>query len=114
MKKVSMLLVLSLAFAAVVFAQTVPADKQVINLKEAWAVEGKQKAVMFKHDTHSKNLTCDSCHSTPEGGNKFKPEGNIKGTNDKNAAHKLCWDCHKTQKPDPVKKTCKTCHDGPK
>ncbi len=114
MKKVSLMLVLMLAFAAAVYAQTIPADKQIINLKTTWEVKGNQKAVMFDHAAHSKNLTCESCHKDPKGGDKLKPAGDIKGVNDKNPAHNYCWSCHKEQTPDPVKRTCTKCHSGPK
>lgn len=113
MKKLSLFVaMLVLAFATVVFAQTIPADKQVIDLKTSWNVEGKQKAVFFKHEVHSKNLACDKCHATPNGGDKIVLEGAIKGTNDKNPAHAWCWGCHKTQEKDPVKRACAKCHTG--
>ena len=115
MKKVSVFVaMLILAFAAVVFAQTIPADKQEINLADAWKTETKQKPVMFKHEVHSKNLKCDSCHKSAQGGDKIVLAGELKGTNDKNAAHAWCWGCHKTQPTDPVKKTCTKCHNGKK
>lgn len=113
MKKVSVLVVaLIVSFAAVVFAQTIPADKMSIDLKTAWSVEGKQKAVFFKHDQHSKTLKCESCHKTAEGGDKLKPAGAMVGNTDKNVAHNFCWTCHKTQEKDPVKKVCTKCHTG--
>ncbi len=113
MKKISVLAVmLVLAFSAVVFAQTIPADKATIDLKAAWKVEGKQKAVIFKHQTHADKVSCDKCHSTPNGGDKKTFAEPIKGNTDKNPAHAWCWGCHKEQKPDPVKKSCAKCHSG--
>lgn len=113
MKKVSVFVaMLILAFSAVVFAQMVPADKQAVDMKTNWNVEGKQKAVIFKHEAHSKNLHCDSCHKSAEGGDKITLAGDIKGNNDKNAAHAWCWGCHKEQPKDPVKKVCTKCHTG--
>lgn len=113
MKK-GLLLVMALMFTFVTmaFAATVPADKLSIDLKTAWNVEGKQKAVFFNHEQHSQNLKCESCHSTPEGNSKMKPEAKIEGNTDKNGAHQLCWTCHKKQEKDPVKKVCTKCHTG--
>lgn len=115
MKKVFLLVsVLVFTFSAIVFAQTIPADKMNINLKETWAVEGNQKPVIFKHEVHTVTgkLACDKCHKDPKGGDKIVLEGKIAGTTDKNPAHNLCWTCHKAQNPDPVKKVCTKCHSG--
>lgn len=113
MKKISLLTVMLIfAFSAIVFAQTIPADKATINLKEAWKVEGKQKPVIFKHQDHADKMSCDKCHSTPNGGDKKTFTAEIKGNTDKNPAHKWCWDCHKAQPKDPVKKSCNKCHSG--
>lgn len=115
MKKVLLLVsMLVFAFSAIVFAQTVPADKMTVDLKTSWEVKGNQKAVFFKHATHvdTAKLACNQCHKDPKGGDKVVLSGEIKGTNDKNAAHQYCWSCHAKQSPDPVKKVCTKCHTG--
>lgn len=83
-----------------------------INLKEAWNVTGKQKDVIFDHAFHQTNNECTACHATAEGG-AFVPSGEIKGMDQKNAAHNFCWTCH-TEKNVSVKKTCVKCHTGVK
>lgn len=119
MKKIILLVMAALfTFAAIAYAQTVPADKVQINLKEAWNVKQTQKGVMFNHETHLAKLNnkCDSCHSTPEGNSKITLTGDIKGANANNAAHKFCWTCHdKIEKPNKTPgKTCTKCHTLPK
>lgn len=119
MKKVILLAMAALfTFAAIVYAQTVPADKMQINLKEAWKAKQTQKGVLFNHATHLAKLNnkCESCHSSPQGATKIKLDGDIKGANANNAAHKFCWSCHdKTPKPNKTPgKTCTKCHTIPK
>lgn len=116
MKKVIVFaLAIVFGFASFSFAQTVPADKLTINLKEAWGVKGSQKPVIFKHTTHiaALNNNCAACHSSPQGATKIKVE-NIKGTAKSNGAHNFCWSCHdKTPKPNKTPgKTCTKCHSG--
>lgn len=119
MKKVILLAMAALfAFAATSYAQTVPADKQQINLKEAWNVKATQKGVLFDHNAHLAKLNnkCDSCHSSPQGGTKINLQGDIKGAGPKNVAHNFCWSCHdKFPKPNKTPgKTCTKCHTLPK
>lgn len=119
MKKVILLAMAALfAFAATSYAQQPPADKMQINLKEAWGVKATQKGVLFNHTTHLAKLNnkCDSCHSSPQGGTKIALQGEIKGANNKNAAHNFCWSCHdKYPKPNNTPgKTCTKCHTLPK
>lgn len=102
----SIMIVLAMVFATVTFAIAASPDK--INLQTAWETGTKQKAVIFDHVTHQGNNQCTDCHATADGG-KFKPEGDMVAVNDKNVAHKFCWDCH-TEKNVSVKKTCTKCH----
>lgn len=113
MKKVILLVsMLVFTFTAIVYAQTVPADKMKVDLKATWDVKGNQKATFFNHEVHQAKFKCDSCHKNPNGGDKITVVGDIKGTNDKNPAHQYCWSCHAKQNPDPVKKVCTKCHTG--
>lgn len=119
MKKIILLAMAALfTFAAIAYAQTVPADKVQIKLNEAWSVKQTQKGVLFNHETHLAKLNnkCDSCHSTPDGNSKITLTGDIKGANANNVAHKFCWSCHdKTPKPNKTPgKTCTKCHTLPK
>ena len=119
MKKIILLAMAALfTFAAIAYAQTVPADKVQIKLNEAWSVKQTQKGVVFNHETHLAKLNnkCDSCHSTPDGNSKIALTGDIKGANANNVAHKFCWSCHdKTPKPNKTPgKTCTKCHTLPK
>lgn len=119
MKRIILLTMAALfTFAVIAYAQTVPADKVQINLKEAWNVQQTQKGVVFDHNAHLAKLNnkCDSCHSSPNGGTKIELSGEVKGANANNAAHKFCWTCHdKTPKPNKTPgKTCTKCHTLPK
>ncbi len=120
MKKVILLTMAALfAFAALAYAQTVPADKLQIKLNEAWNVKPQtQKGVLYNHELHIKALNnkCDSCHSSPQGATKIQVQGEIKGANANNGAHKFCWTCHdNTPKPNKTPgKTCTKCHTLPK
>ena len=119
MKKVILLAMAALfAFAATSYAQTVPADKQQINLKEAWNIKATQKGVLFDHNAHLAKLNnkCDSCHNSPQGGTKINLQGDIKGAGPKNVAHNFCWSCHdKFPKPNKTPgKNCTKCHTLPK
>lgn len=121
MKKIILLAIATvLAFTAVVYAQQnmPPADKMQINLKEAWNIKATQKGVLFNHEVHLAKLDykCESCHSSPQGATKIVFDGDIKGANANNPAHKFCWTCHdKTPKPNKTPgKTCTKCHTLPK
>ncbi len=115
MKKIVLLASFVLVFAVMAMAATVPAGKEIINLKTAWAVKGSQKAVMFNHAVHTKVQTCADCHSSPAGGTKIVMKGKISGAGPNNPAHKFCFTaCHAKLTPDPVKRTCTKCHTGPK
>jgi len=108
--KKGLLALMILVFAyAIAVAVDAPAN---INLQDAWRETiGKttQKAVILDHALHQKNNKCTDCHKTDEGGN-FTPPGEIKGMNEKNAAHKFCWlQCHEEKKV-AVKKVCTKCH----
>ncbi len=60
----------------------------------------KMGAVTFPHKMHQQTVkNCKTCHAT-------KP-GKIEGFG-KDAAHKLCIDCHKSKGKGPT--TCKACH----
>ncbi|MEF3168926.1 MAG: cytochrome c family protein [Deltaproteobacteria bacterium] len=81
-----------------------------IDLKQAFNVEGKQKAVIFPHARHQAALECTDCHKTPDGGKgtlKFAIEKKDGMANDFHK--KACWPCHEEKKV-PKGKTCTTCH----
>lgn len=87
MKKLAVLAALLFATAAV----AVDAPKGPVVL------EAKQGNVTFNHSKHSQK--CDQCHQgTP---------GKI-GKMEKDAAHKMCQECHKAEKKGPQK--CAECH----
>ncbi|ADD67718.1 cytochrome c3 [Denitrovibrio acetiphilus DSM 12809] len=102
MKKV---LILTFMVPFIAVASIGPSE---INLRETWGVQGTRGDVIFKHEFHQDNNSCTDCHKTDEGG-KFKPEGEIKGMTNKNAAHKFCWTCHQS-KHLPAVKRCDKCH----
>ena len=89
MKKLFVLLML-VAFAATA-TLAVAADKVVY--------ENKQGNVTFNHKAHSAAGDCKSCHGegTP-----------AKLTLGKDAAHKLCKECHQAKGAGPTK--CGECH----
>lgn len=83
------------AVAAVLFAVAVQAANAPTAPK---VLEAKQGNVTFKHSTHA-SAKCDLCHKgTP---------GKI-GKMEKDAAHKMCQECHKAEKKGPQK--CAECH----
>ena len=107
MKRVLLIIsIIAMTFALAYAA----AEPDTVNLKEAWQVEGKQKAVTFDHKLHTTKNDCTECHATAEGG-KWRPESDIAGNNQKNAAHNLCWTCD-TEMKVTVGKTCTKCHKG--
>lgn len=118
MKKIIVLAltVLFAAFAVMAYAQATP---ERIDLKAAWNVQGSQKAAFIPHKSHAETYLkgkCDSCHTSPQGGDKIGPklQGQIKGSAKTNSAHNFCWTCHDAQ-PKPNKtpgKTCTKCHTG--
>lgn len=74
------------------------------------AIQDKQPAVTFPHDTHMTALKgkCTDCHITASGG-AIKPkmlDAKDKGKMD-NAYHTQCLECHKKVKG-PT--TCTACH----
>jgi hypothetical protein len=82
---------IAILFATAAFA--VDAPKGPVVLESA-----KQGNVTFNHSKHTQ-LKCDLCHKgTP---------GKI-GKLEKDAAHKMCSDCHKAEKKGPTK--CADCH----
>ncbi len=58
MKKIILLAMAALfTFAAIAYAQTVPADKVQIKLNEAWSVKPQtQKGVIYNHEPHIKDF----------------------------------------------------------
>lgn len=116
-KTILLTMMASLICVAIAYAQTVPADKESIDLQKAWNVQQTQKGVLFNHGPHVAKLSkCDSCHSTPTGDSKITITGEIKGANNMNGAHNFCWTCH-DQTPKPNKtpgKACTKCHVIPK
>jgi predicted CXXCH cytochrome family protein len=63
----------------------------------------KMGAVQFNHKAHQELLKkdCKACHK--------KKIGKIEGFN-KDAAHKLCIDCHKAKSKGKGPVSCKACH----
>lgn len=88
MKKIAVLA--ALFFATAAFAVDAPKGPVVL--------EAKQGNVTYEHSKHAQ-LKCDLCHKgTP---------GKI-GKMEKDAAHKMCQECHKAEKKGPQK--CADCH----
>lgn len=88
MKKFAALV--AILFATAAFAVDAP--------KGPVTLEAKQGNVTFNHSKHAQ-LKCDQCHKgTP---------GKI-GKMEKDAAHKMCQECHKAEKKGPQK--CAECH----
>ncbi len=82
---------------------------ETIDLKAAYKVEGKKKAVMFPHYKHQEKVECAKCHKDTNGGGPLVVEI-VKLTTTKNDFHKkFCWPCHVEMKV-PKGKSCKTCH----
>lgn len=64
-------------------------------------VKSKMGDVTFNHKAHGEKAECKTCHGEAAPG-KFSLGG-------KDAAHKLCQDCHKTKGGGPTTK-CMECH----
>lgn len=88
---VSIAAALALVAAAPAFAAA-PAGPSVLKAKAG--------DVTFNHKTHS-SLDCKKCHADAKG-------GKIEGLN-KDKAHGLCIECHKTAGKGPAK-VCAECH----
>jgi hypothetical protein len=100
-----------LTFSLLTTASWILADQgpETIDLKAAYKVEGKKKAVIFPHRKHQEKLECAKCHKDSKGGADLVVDI-VKLTTTKNDFHKkLCWPCHKEMKV-PKGKSCKTCH----
>jgi uncharacterized protein YbbC (DUF1343 family) len=117
MKKLLVMFVMfSFLFAVAAVAQQ-NTGAETIDLKANWKVEGKKEAVIFDHKLHQTKTDdkgvvlnkCNDCHATEAGGKLEIPVAEIKGNNDKNAAHANCWPCH-IEKKVPSGKTCTKCH----
>lgn len=82
---------------------------ETIDLKAAYKIEGKKKAVLFPHHKHQEKLECGKCHKDAKGGGPLVVEI-VKLDTTKNDFHKkFCWPCH-TEMKVPKGKSCKTCH----
>ena len=103
---------LNCLFALLLVAGTAQAGNggpDTIDLKEAFAVEGKKKTVIFPHKQHQQKFPCESCHVSSAGGDGMRVELQKK-SGFKNDFHtKLCWPCH-VEKKVPMGKSCSTCH----
>lgn len=86
-----LVLVAAALFALNASAATAPKEPQVL--------EAKQGNVTFKHATHAA-VKCAVCHGPGE--------AKAIGKMGKDAAHKLCLECHKAEKKGPAK--CAECH----
>ena len=102
-------LALALLFSGSALAAGGP---DVINLKEAFQVEGKKKAVLFPHHQHQAKLSCDACHQSAAGGDSLKVTFDKKSGFSNDFHKKFCWPCH-VEKKVPKGKSCTTCHTGP-
>jgi predicted CXXCH cytochrome family protein len=91
MKLMISMLAAALLSAGTAMAADAPAKPLTLNAKPG--------NVTFNHKTHAAQK-CETCHATPAG-------GKIEGFN-KDSAHKLCVECHKTQAKGPAK--CADCH----
>ncbi len=99
-------ILLPLVCASFCFAASGP---ETINLKEAFNVTGKKKAVIFPHHLHQDKLDCANCHLDPEKGGSLKVEF-VKRKGISNDFHKkFCWPCHEKMEV-PKGKKCSTCH----
>lgn len=90
----SLFVAVAVALASNAFAADVPGPL---------TLPAKPGAVTFKHETH-KALKCTQCHADEKGGDIA---GIGKDVN-KDAAHKVCQECHKAEKKGPQK--CAECH----
>ncbi len=98
-------------FSFVIASSLAVADKgpETVDLKAAYKVEGKKKAVIFPHHKHQEKLECSKCHQATNGGGPLVVDI-VKLTTSKNDFHKkFCWPCHVEMKV-PKGKSCKTCH----
>lgn len=107
MKKLAlMFLVCVFAYAVTLFAQ--PAQ---VNLKDKFAPNGKQAAVVFDHQGHiTKGLQCTECHTSSIPELKDQNTGKKLDTSNAFAAfhNNFCWACHK-KKGGPTQ-PCTVCH----
>ncbi|BDG06568.1 cytochrome c3 family protein [Anaeromyxobacter oryzae] len=90
-----MKLVLSFVVAAVLAVGTAMAAEAPA---KALTLKAKQGDVTFNHKSHAAQK-CEACH--PAVPQKVEPIG-------KDAAHKLCVECHKKEAKGPAK--CAECH----
>ena len=67
---------------------------------EGVKLKAKTGDVTFNHKTHT-SVDCTKCHADAKG-------GKIEGINNKEKAHGLCVECHKTAAKGPTK--CAECH----
>ena len=63
-------------------------------------MKAKNGDVTFNHKTHTK-VDCTKCHADAKG-------GKIEAIHNKDKAHGLCVECHKTSAAGPTK--CAECH----
>lgn len=109
MKKVSLAVCLSFAFAFVPSLVLAGQGPETIDLKDAFKVEGKKSAVIFPHHKHQEKLECGKCHKDAKGGGTLLVDI-VELTGTSNDFHKkFCWPCHEEMKV-PKGKSCKTCH----
>ena len=107
MKKLMlMFLVCVFAYAATLFAQSAQ-----INLKDKYAPNGNQAAVVFDHQGHiTKGLQCTDCHTSSIPELKDQNSGQKLNTTNVFAAfhNNFCWGCH--QKKGGPTQPCNVCH----
>jgi predicted CXXCH cytochrome family protein len=96
---------LALAFLAAGSLVAIAADKGPAEIK----LEAKMGTVTFNHAAHQERVPdCKTCHHKGvEAGACRSCHDGTKAPSMKDAAHKLCKDCHK-EKGGPT--SCKDCH----
>ncbi len=82
---------------------------EIIDLKAAYKVEGKKKAVLFPHHQHQEKLVCAKCHKDSNGGGPLVVEIVKLDTSSNDFHKKFCWPCH-VEMDVPKGKSCNTCH----
>jgi len=109
MRHISIAICITFSLIAATSQALTDQGAETIDLKAAYKVEGKKKAVIFPHRKHQAKIECAKCHKDTNGGGPLVVDI-VKLTTSKNDFHKkFCWPCHIEMKV-PKGKSCKTCH----